>query len=189
LIVVNGPAGTGKTFISCKWGLQQLFGGGVNKIVITRPLVSVCDEYIGFIPGEIVNKMEPWMRPIYDSFLEEGNINKKMLNEYIHNNSIETIPLGFMRGCTFKNAFIFADEMQNSSPLQMKMLLTRIGNNSKVVISGDLQQTDIDFNNNGLYDILNKLKNYNNNMIKIITLNNEDVLRSEFTSVILDIYK
>jgi phosphate starvation-inducible PhoH-like protein len=112
-----------------------------------------------------------------------------MLNEYIHNNSIETIPLGFMRGCTFKNAFIFADEMQNSSPLQMKMLLTRIGNNSKVVISGDLQQTDIDFNNNGLYDILNKLKNYNNNMIKIITLNNEDVLRSEFTSVILDIYK
>lgn len=199
LIFVIGSAGTGKTFISCKWGLNQFLIGNMKKIIITRPLISVSNENIGFIPGDITDKMQPWAQPIYDAFLDNNIINKISLNKYILNSNIEIVPLGFMRGRTFSNSFIFADEMQNSTPEQMLMLLTRIGNNSKVVISGDLQQSDIDKNNNGLFDFINKFKSFNpsnssfnntqNNFIKVIKFDKEDIFRSKITSIILDIYK
>ena len=207
LVVVMGSAGTGKTFIGCQWGLNeflinsnnnnnQITGPSIKKIVITRPLIPVSGEEIGFIPGGIVNKMEPWTRPIYDAFLEKETINKKLLDKYIYDGNIEIIPLAFMRGRTFANSFIFADEMQNSTPEQMLMLLTRIGNNSKIVISGDLAQSDIKkgLTINGLYDFINKLKQWNRNgmnddSIKIIEFDKEDIRRSKITSIVLDIYK
>jgi phosphate starvation-inducible PhoH-like protein len=207
LVVVMGSAGTGKTFIGCQWGLKQFMcqhkmnefdenNINIKKMIITRPLIPVSGEEIGFIPGGIVSKMEPWTRPIYDAFLEGDVINRKTLDKYIMDGNIEIIPLAFMRGRTFSNAFIFADEMQNSTPEQMLMLLTRIGNGSKIIISGDLAQSDIckGLTANGLYDFVNKLKKWNingmnDNSIKIIEFDKEDIRRSKLTSTILDIYK
>jgi phosphate starvation-inducible PhoH-like protein len=153
LIIAVGPAGTGKTLFACLKAISQLRNGEINKLVITRPVVTV-EEDIGFLPGNIVKKMDPWTRPIFDLFLEF--FSKTELDNYINANIIEISPLAFMRGRTFKNSFIIADEMQNSSPNQMKMLTTRIGINSKMVITGDLKQTDI-LKENGLNDLVNKI--------------------------------
>jgi phosphate starvation-inducible PhoH-like protein len=200
LVVVMGSAGTGKTFIGCQWGLERFLGGGVKKMIVTRPLVPVSGEEIGFIPGGISSKMEPWTRPIYDAFLENDVINKKMLDKYIGDGKIEMMPLAFMRGRTFSNSFIFADEMQNSTPEQMLMLLTRIGNQSKVVISGDLAQSDMGgarmggcVKGNGLYDFLHKWKKWNagvtDKSIRVVEFDAGDVRRSAITATVLDIYR
>jgi phosphate starvation-inducible PhoH-like protein len=135
--------------------------------------------------------MDPWTRPIFDLFLEF--FSKSELDNFIFNNKIEISPLAYMRGRTFKNSFIIADEMQNSSPNQMKMLTTRIGINSKMVITGDLKQSDIKAEN-GLYDLINKIKIYNesyhesNDLIKIIDFEKHDIERSEIVKKIIDIY-
>lgn len=196
LVVVMGFAGTGKTFIGCQWGLHEFLTGSIKKMIITRPLIPVSGEEIGFIPGGINSKMEPWTRPIYDAFLEKEMITKKILDKHICDGNIEMIPLAFMRGRTFSNSVIFADEMQNSSPDQMLMLLTRIGNNSKIIISGDLEQSDIHkkLGINGLQDFINKLTKWNidgmnDGSIKIIKFDKDDIRRSKITSIILDIYK
>jgi phosphate starvation-inducible PhoH-like protein len=191
LIIAIGPAGTGKTLFACLKAITELRNGEINKLVITRPVVTV-EEDIGFLPGNIVKKMDPWTRPIFDLFLEF--FSKSELDNYIHNNIIEISPLAFMRGRTFKNAFIIADEMQNSSPNQMKMLTTRIGTNSKMVITGDLNQTDI-VNNNGLSDLINRLNSYqrhiDNNItetINIVEFQKRDIERSDVVKKIIDIY-
>jgi phosphate starvation-inducible PhoH-like protein len=157
---------------------------------VTRPVVTV-EEEIGFLPGNLVKKMDPWTRPIFDLFLEF--FSKSELDNYIHNNIIEISPLAFMRGRTFKNSIIIADEMQNSSPNQMKMLTTRIGINSKMVITGDLNQTDIS-HTNGLKDFLNRILDYKNGTdvalenIKIVEFEKQDIERSELVKKIIDIY-
>lgn len=191
LIIAIGPAGTGKTLFACLKAITDLRNGEINKLVITRPVVTV-EEDIGFLPGNIVKKMDPWTRPIFDLFLEF--FSKSELDNYIHNNIIEISPLAFMRGRTFKNAFIIADEMQNSSPNQMKMLTTRIGTNSKMVITGDLNQTDI-VNNNGLADLITRLKLYQRNIdhnitetINIVEFQKMDIERSDVVKKIIDIY-
>ena len=190
LIVAIGPAGTGKTLFACLKAITQLRNGEVNKLVVTRPVVPV-EEDIGFLPGNIVKKMDPWTRPIFDLFLEF--FSKSELDNYIYNNVIEISPLAFMRGRTFKNSFIIADEMQNSSPNQMKLLTTRIGINSKMVITGDLNQTDIG-TINGLQDFLNRLNNYKNGTnttmenIKVVTFEKRDIERSDIVKNIIDIY-
>jgi phosphate starvation-inducible PhoH-like protein len=190
LIVAIGPAGTGKTLFACLKAITQLRNGEVNKLVVTRPVVPV-EEDIGFLPGNIVKKMDPWTRPIFDLFLEF--FSKSELDNYIYNNIIEISPLAFMRGRTFKNSFIIADEMQNSSPNQMKLLTTRIGINSKMVITGDLNQTDIG-TINGLQDFLNRLNNYKNGTnttmenIKVVTFEKRDIERSDIVKNIIDIY-
>jgi phosphate starvation-inducible PhoH-like protein len=190
LIIAVGPAGTGKTLFACLKAISQLRNGEINKLVITRPVVTV-EEDIGFLPGNIVKKMDPWTRPIFDLFLEF--FSKTELDNYINANIIEISPLAFMRGRTFKNSFIIADEMQNSSPNQMKMLTTRIGINSKMVITGDLKQSDIQ-RENGLHDLVNKINIYNNHsdetncLIKIIDFEKQDIERSEIVRKIIDIY-
>jgi phosphate starvation-inducible PhoH-like protein len=190
LIIAVGPAGTGKTLFACLKAISQFKSGEINKLIITRPVVTV-EEDIGFLPGNIVKKMDPWTRPIFDLFLEF--FSKSELDNYINSNIIEISPLAFMRGRTFKNSFIIADEMQNSSPNQMKMLTTRIGINSKMVITGDLKQSDIK-EENGLYDLINKIKIYNesyhesNDLIKIIDFEKHDIERSEIVKKIIDIY-
>ena len=195
LLFAVGPAGTGKTMLACNHAIKELKDGNVQKIIITRPIVPVEEEEIGFLPGNINKKMDPWMTPIFDIFNEFYD--RKDIESMIYNNIIEVSPLAFMRGRTFKNSFVIADEMQNSSPNQMLMLTTRLGENSKMVITGDLKQSDRGINS-GLYDFINKYKAYNNYLtinnentncgINIIELTNEDIERSKVVSKILDIY-
>ena len=154
ILISTGPAGCGKTLFACQKAVLDLLANNINKIVITRPVVCV-DEEIGFLPGNIIKKMDPWTKPLFDVFLDYYS--KSELDLMLKNEEIEICPLAFMRGRTFKNTFIIADEMQNSSPNQMKMLVTRLGENSRMVISGDLEQTDLP-KENGLEDLINKLE-------------------------------
>ena len=192
-----GPAGTGKTMFACNTAIQELKSGNINKIILTRPVVPV-EEDIGFLPGNINKKMDPWTRPIFDIFLEF--FSQKDIDLMVCNNIIEISPLAYMRGRTFKRAFVIADEMQNSSPNQMLMLTTRIGDGSKMVITGDLKQSDKG-QNSGLSDFIIKYKlyervvkarqnsdNFYNPSIRIIELNNTDIERSPGVVNILDIY-
>jgi len=157
----------------------------IDKIVITRPIVTI-EEDIGFLPGNIIKKMDPWTKPIFDIFLEYYS--KSELDLLLYNGKIEICPLVFMRGRTFKNSFIIADEMQNSSPNQMKMLTTRLGINSRMVITGDLNQTDI-LKENGLEDFINKVFLYKNSkLIKFISFNNNDVERSDIVKEVINLY-
>ena len=189
VIVSLGPAGTGKTLFACQKAINQLKTEEINKIIITRPVVTV-EEEIGFLPGNIIKKMDPWTKPLFDIFLEY--FSKTELDIMLMNNKIEICPLAFMRGRTFKNAFIIADEMQNSSPNQMKMLTTRLGDNSRLVITGDLKQSDIK-TDNGLNDFILRLNKYqyeNNSttLIKLVEFNNIDIERSEIVKKIIEIY-
>ena len=186
IIISTGPAGCGKTLFACQKAITQLKSEEISKIIITRPVVSV-DEEIGFLPGNIIKKMDPWTKPIFDIFLE--HYSKTELDLMLMNGKIEICPLAFMRGRTFKYSFIIADEMQNSSPNQMKMLTTRLGDNSRMVITGDLQQTDI-AKENGLHDFVNKLEKFNetSSIIKLIKLDYEDIERSDVVKKILEIY-
>ena len=188
LLFAIGPAGTGKTMFACLKAAELLKSGEIKKVVVTRPIFTV-DEELGFLPGNIAKKMDPWTRPLFDLFLEYYT--KAELDNLINNNVIEISPLAYMRGSTFNQSFIIADEMQNSSPGQMKMLTTRIGANSRMVITGDLEQSDRK-TDNGLQDILTKFNNYKSNregnLIKIIEMNNSDIERSEIVRKIIDIY-
>jgi len=190
IVISIGPAGTGKTMFACQKAISLLKNNEINKIIITRPVVTV-EEEIGFLPGNIIKKMDPWTKPLFDIFLE--HYSNSELDLMLKNNVIEICPLAFMRGRTFKNSFIIADEMQNSSPNQMKMLATRLGDFSKMVITGDLNQTDI-LKNNGLQDIIKRLELYNTknnatNMLKLIEFNNTDIERSEIVRKIIEIYE
>ena len=180
-----GPAGTGKTLLACNEAIYQLKRKTIEKIIITRPVVTV-EEDIGFLPGNLEKKMDPWVRPIFDILQE--SYTKSDIKNMMANDIIEISPLGFMRGRTFKNSFIIADEMQNSTPNQMLMLLTRIGINSKMVITGDLAQSDR-IENNGLKDFVNKLKN---NKIPeyfyLVEMDEKDVQRCQLVNDVLQLY-
>ena len=188
LVLGIGPAGSGKTLFACEKAISELNCGNIQKIILTRPVVSV-EEEIGYLPGSIVSKMDPWTKPIMDIFSEYYS--QKDIQSMVNSNIIEISPLAFMRGRTFKRSFIIADEMQNSSPNQMLMLITRIGHNSKMVITGDINQSDRG-KDNGLIDILDKLKKYNKynstDTIKLVELNSQDIERSEIVKKIIEVY-
>ena len=189
IVFAIGPAGTGKTMLACQQAVRLFQEGEVDKIVVTRPAVSV-DEQHGFLPGTLQQKMEPWTRPIFDVF--EEYYYAKEIETFIKEGVIEISPLAYMRGRTFKNSYIIADEMQNSTPNQMKMITTRIGENSKMIITGDLNQSDLQ-EKNGLYDLINKYEVYNNNneldeLIQFIKLENTDIERSQIVKTIMNIY-
>lgn len=139
IVFAIGPAGTGKTMLAVQMAIKLFKEGQISKIVVTRPAVSVDEEH-GFLPGTLNQKMEPWTRPIFDVF--EEYYHPKEIQEMLEDGVIEISPLAYMRGRTFKNAFVIADEMQNATPSQMKMLLTRLGENSRMVVTGDLNQAD-----------------------------------------------
>ena len=186
LIFGMGPAGTGKTLFACVQAINALKNKSISKIILTRPIIAVEDENIGFLPGTLKHKMDPWTKPIFDIFLEYYR--QSDIDYMIKESIIEISPLSFMRGRTFKNAFIIADEMQNSTPNQMLMLITRIGINSKMVITGDLLQSDRTINN-GLYDIINRINNYKPlDIIKIVEMDKNDIQRSNIVKEILNIY-
>jgi phosphate starvation-inducible protein PhoH and related proteins len=185
IVFATGPAGTGKTMLAVQMGIRKLEDNEVDRIVITRPAVSV-DEQHGFLPGDLKAKMEPWTRPIFD-FLEEHYDPKKVL-QMVENKTIEISPLAYMRGRTFKRAWIIADEMQNATQEQTKMLLTRIGEGSKIVVTGDLAQHDRGFTNNGLADFLNKYNTASVNSIAHVQFEKRDVERHPVVADVLNIY-
>lgn len=185
MVFAVGPAGTGKTMLACCAAIHGYNDKTYKKIVMTRPVVSV-EEDIGYLPGTLEEKMDPWTRPIMDIFAEYYTQNdiQYMIKEKI----IEICPLAYMRGRTFKDAFIIADEMQNSTPNQMKMLLTRIGEGSKMIVTGDLKQHDRKYEENGLKDICERISGKNHKRIEYIQFEFKDIERSPIVRDILEIY-
>ena len=185
IVVATGPAGTGKTLFATETGVKYFLMGMFDKLIFTRPSVSV-DEDLGYLPGTLEEKMAPWVRPIYDilyNFMTPKEVTA-MLEEKI----IEISPLGYMRGRTFKNCWIVADEMQNSTVSQMKMLMTRLGENSRLVITGDLDQHDRHNEQNGLEDFLSKFKGKRSASISSVEFDNTDIQRENVVKEVLEIY-
>ena len=193
LVVCNGPAGTGKTLFACQMALETLGAGRRKNIVITRPTVST-EKDLGALPGDIDSKLSPWVRPIVDAMEEFKS--KSAIGNLMNSGTLEIAPLAFMRGRTFKNAIVIADEMQNSTPDQMKMLLTRLGADSKLIITGDVEQCDHK-GPNGLADLISRLGNHFDNDadamgssgICVVSLEASDIQRSALVKTIVEVYK
>jgi phosphate starvation-inducible PhoH-like protein len=185
IVLAIGPAGTGKTMLAVQFGVKLFQEGKVDRIVVTRPAVSV-DEDLGFLPGDLNEKMAPWTRPIFDVLGEYYQ--KKEIANMLEEGVIEISPLAYMRGRTFKNAYIVADEMQNATVNQMKMLLTRLGEGSKMVVTGDLAQADR-LSDNGLIDFCKLLeqKEYLEH-IDIIQFEAKDIERHNAVKEVLAVY-
>ena len=187
IIFATGPAGTGKTMLAVLAAIKAYKEGVIQKIIITRPAVGVDDEKHGFLPGTLNEKMEPWTRPIFDVMKEYYTAREIAL--MLEEETIEISPLAFLRGRTFKNSWIIFDEAQNSTSNQMKMALTRIGDNSKMVITGDLNQNDRKFTDeNGLRDFLALLPRGGSKMIDTIHFGNKDIMRHEVVREVLELY-
>ena len=180
-----GPAGTGKTFLAISIALNFLFSKQAERIVLTRPVVEA-GEKLGFLPGDIQQKVNPYFRPIYDALYHL--IGFERTADLVEKEIIEIAPLAYMRGRTIDNAFIILDEGQNTLNSQMKMFLTRFGQNSKVVITADISQIDLDNpKKSGIFHAINILKNING--IKIVYLNKKDVIRHPLVQKIIEAYE
>ena len=186
IVVTAGPAGTGKTFLAMLAAVKAFRNGDVDRIVLTRPAVGVEGEEHGFLPGDLNQKMDPWVRPLTDILREYYR--QPDIAAMIAEQTIEIAPLGFMRGRTFKNCYIIADEMQNATPNQCKMLMTRIGENSKIVITGDIEQADRIKGNNGLADLCERLGEGGVKGIAVCDLDDRDIQRHKIISSVLNLY-
>lgn len=186
IVVVSGPAGTGKTYLAMLAAIQAMRRGDCQKILLTRPAVAVDDEKHGFLPGDLNQKMEPWVRPLFDVLKEYYST--KELEYMIEEQIIEITPLAFCRGRNFKHSWIILDEAQNATPSQMKMLMTRIGEGSKIVITGDVEQTDRKTPDNGLLDLKKRIDTYNVPGMTTCEFTNRDIRRHEIIEHILTMY-
>lgn len=185
IIFAIGPAGSGKTLLATLQAIKCLKSGSVEKIVITRPNIAVDDKDIGFLPGDIIKKMTPWMMPVLDVFSEY--FTQQEIQYMLEENVIEMVPIAYVRGRTFKNAYVLFDEAQNSTPSSMLSVLTRIGENSKMVITGDLAQGDRG-QENGLKDFVDRFQNTSGG-IEVIRFGASDVERHPVIRELLGIYK
>jgi phosphate starvation-inducible PhoH-like protein len=186
IVFAIGPAGTGKTMLGVQMAIKQLKEGAINKIIITRPAVSVDEEH-GFLPGTLNQKMEPWTKPLMDVF--EEYYHPKEITGMLEYGMIEISPLAYMRGRTFKRAFVVADEMQNATPSQMKMLLTRLGDGSRMVVTGDLNQADRP-RENGLLEFCSLFEQGGDHrLIAMARFEAQDVERHPVVKEVLSIYK
>ena len=184
VVVCVGPAGTGKTYLAVGWAVSLLKSGAVKKIILVRPAVEA-GERLGFLPGDLKEKINPYLRPLFDSLadlLDQGTVEKYMASEII-----EIAPLAYMRGRTLNNACIILDEGQNTTVAQMKMFLTRMGFNSKVVVTGDMTQVDLPRTvRSGLFDAVQRLKDIDG--IAIIHLADTDIVRNPLVLKIVNAY-
>lgn len=185
IVFAVGPAGTGKTYTAVALAVKALKEKQVRKIIITRPAVEA-GENLGFLPGDLKEKIDPYLMPIYDALNEM--IHAEKLKEYVEKNIVEIAPLAYMRGRTLNNAFILLDEAQNTTPMQLKMFLTRMGPNSKIIVTGDRTQVDLPRNQkSGLDDAMEKLNKISG--VKFIQLDGKDVLRHPLVIEILEAYE
>lgn len=185
LLFAIGPAGSGKTYTAVAIAVKALKEKEVKKIILTRPAVEA-GENLGFLPGDLQDKIDPYLQPIYDAL--EDMIPIQKMKKYIENKTIDIAPLAYMRGRTLKNAFILLDEAQNTTKSQLKMFLTRLGENSKMIVTGDISQVDLRKDqSSGLIDAKEKLKDVNG--IGFTLLDSSDVLRHRLVKKILDKYK
>lgn len=184
LVFALGPAGTGKTYISVAMAVRALKNKEVKKIIITRPAVEA-GENLGFLPGDLKEKIDPYLRPIYDAL--HDMVPAEKLRYYMEENIVEIAPLAYMRGRTLNNAFILLDEAQNTTPMQIKMFLTRMGPNSKVIITGDGSQVDLPRNHkSGLAEAIKVLEGIPG--IGIVNLTAQDVIRHKLVKAIIKAY-
>lgn len=184
LVFALGPAGTGKTFVSVAMAVKALKNKQVKKIIITRPAVEA-GENLGFLPGDLKEKIDPYLRPIYDALNDMVPFEK--LKYYMEREIIEIAPLAYMRGRTLNNAFILLDEAQNTTPMQMKMFLTRMGPDSKMIVTGDTSQIDLPANQrSGLKEAVRILMEVNT--IGFVELNERDVVRHRLVRDIIEAY-
>jgi phosphate starvation-inducible PhoH-like protein len=185
MVFALGPAGTGKTYVSVALAVKALKNKEIKKIIITRPAVEA-GENLGFLPGDLKEKIDPYLRPIYDALSDM--IPSEKLRYYRENGVIEIAPLAYMRGRTLNNAFVLLDEAQNTTPMQIKMFMTRMGPDSKVIITGDRSQVDLPRNQkSGLIDAVEKLKGIEG--IGFVTLDDSDVVRHKLVKRIIKAYQ
>ena len=185
IIMSLGPAGTGKSFLAVSVGVTMLMEKKIDRVILSRPAVEA-GEKLGFLPGDMKEKVDPYLRPLYDALYELFGADK--IDKKIESGEIEIAPLAFMRGRTLKNCFAILDEAQNATETQIKMFLTRIGENSKLVVNGDPTQIDlINKSQSGLVNSKNILKNLNE--IKIIEFDHKDVVRHPLVSKIISAYQ
>ena len=185
IIYAIGPAGTGKTFLPVAVAVNKLISGEVKKIILSRPAVEA-GESLGFLPGDLKDKIDPYLIPLYDSLSEL--IGHDKMNKKIEDGSIEIAPLAFMRGRTLKDSFVILDEAQNATETQIKMFLTRLGKNTTMVVNGDPTQIDLPNSKvSGLMNSANVLSNIEE--IKIVKFDSTDVQRHPLVSKIIEAYK
>ena len=185
IIMSLGPAGTGKSFLAVSVAITMLMEKKIERVILSRPAVEA-GEKLGFLPGDMKEKVDPYLRPLYDALYELFGYEK--INKKIETGEIEIAPLAFMRGRTLKNCFAILDEAQNATETQIKMFLTRIGENSKLVVNGDPSQIDlINKSNSGLIKSINILKNISE--IKIIEFDHRDVVRHPLVTKIIQAYQ
>lgn len=179
-----GSAGTGKTYVATHYAAEQLYYKKIDKIIITRPAVEACGEQMGFLPGTLEEKFMPYLLPYMEIFNE---LLGKSFTEYcLKTGAIEVVPLAFMRGRSFKDCIVLADEMENASPMQLKLLLTRIGENCKMLINGDLDQQDI-HGVSGLADAIGRTRHVEE--VEVIEFTDDDIVRSGLCKKLLKAYK
>lgn len=186
IVIASGSAGTGKSYLATLAAIKALNTTSISKIIITRPMVEVENEKIGFLPGDITAKLDPWVKPIFDIF--EEFYSKQEISNMVDSGVIEICPLAFMRGRTLKNSFIILDESQNCTVNQMLMILTRIGENSRIVVTGDTRQTDRKGDNNGLIDLIKKIKVNKISGICYTIFDKSHVERDKIVEDVLNLY-
>lgn len=184
MVFALGPAGTGKTYIAMAMGIYLYISGKVERIVLSRPAVEA-GERLGFLPGDLKEKIDPFLRPLYDALFDM--MPAERVNLMQENGEIEVAPLAFMRGRTISNAFVILDEAQNTTPTQMKMFLTRLGENSRMIITGDLSQVDLPKDvKSGLRDCVRKIEHIDG--IEVIRFSDGDVVRHPLAGKIVRAY-
>jgi phosphate starvation-inducible protein PhoH and related proteins len=178
IIIGTGPAGSGKTMLACQIAIENIHKYSRSRVILTRPIVAA-DEDMGYLPGDLFQKMEPWTKPMYDIF-------EKHLTHNQMDRSIVIEPLGYMRGRTFDDTIIIADEMQNSTPNQMKMLLTRVGEGTRLIVTGDMEQSDLG-PENGLTDLIYKMQCVDLEYMKHIEMEDDDIVRHPAVNEVLKV--
>ncbi len=185
IVLGVGPAGTGKTYLAVAMAVNAFRAKEVNRIILTRPAVEA-GEKLGFLPGDLQSKVDPYLRPLYDALFDM--LGAENFNKYLERGNIEVAPLAYMRGRTLDDSFIILDEAQNTTPEQMKMFLTRMGFNSKVVVTGDITQIDLpDGKRSGLVEVTKILKNME--QIEIVKFTDKDVVRHKLVQDIIKAYE